>query len=96
MSHVVAKLNKCGVIKAYFNTLMIEQEMIDVQCNLEPFDKNLQWDRGNLIDVETSKNYLYFHFHFLKKDADFILPLWQEIPSNFYISKKGFAATEHT
>ena len=90
MSHVVRKLNEEGAIKAYFDALMIEQDMIDVYSRVNSFKKKIVWCKGKLTDTTNNKNFLYFHFHSLKRLKNFRIPYWRNNSIEFMISNKGF------
>jgi len=86
MTHLIKKLVFHNRIKALFTPLVMEQDH-----DSDPFDKVLLWKEGNLTDVETKKDILYFHFHYLKQKKDFYCPLWGFAPNAFQISKNGFS-----
>ncbi|WP_157488253.1 DUF6625 family protein [Dyadobacter crusticola] len=90
MSHVVCRLAETGQIRAYFDSHVLEQDKLDAQGDLEALSEILVWDEGTLRDTETGREYLSFHFHFLKKEPSFAIPAWTATPGRFYISKDGF------
>lgn len=94
MSHVVSRLAAAGQIRAYFETHVFEQDKLDARGDLEALTETLVWDEGILRDVETGREYLSFHFHFLKKEPSFTIPAWTTAPGRFYISKDGFFSSE--
>jgi hypothetical protein len=96
MSHVVSRLAAAGQIRAYFKSHVLEQDQWDEQGNLEPLSETLVWERGILRDAGSGKEYLSFHFHFLKKEPSFAIPAWTSISERFYISENGFFRNEPT
>jgi hypothetical protein len=96
MSHVVSRLAAAGQIRAYFKSHVLEQDQWDEQGNLEALSETLVWERGILRDAGSGKEYLSFHFHFLKKEPSFAIPAWTSIPERFYISENGFFRNEPT
>ena len=90
MSHVVRRLNERGTIKAYFDTLMIEQDLIDTYGGIRPFRRKIVWSKGQLTQAVSNTSFLYFHFHFLKKRDDFHVPCWRKGSKEFTISSEGF------
>ena len=90
MSHVVKRMEVSGSIRAYFKTHVIEQDKLDALGRLVEFPNTLLWNDGTLKDLETGNEYLSFHFHFLKKESTFSIPILRKIPSRFQVSKAGF------
>ena len=90
MTHVVTRLHNAGAIKALFSKFMLEQDQYDSQGNLEEWNDTLYWNNGNLMSMKEAMEYMYFHFHFLKKQKSFSLPAG-EPGEAFYIQKTGFA-----
>jgi len=90
MSHVVKRMETAGLIKAYFNTHIVEQDKLGPDGYMEEFASTLRWDNGRLVDSITGQEYLSFHFHFMKQCPSFIIPDWSEIPALFWVSKAGF------
>ncbi len=91
MSHVVKKLEARGQIRAYFESHVIEQDRLMADGSLEELSNRLSWKHGVLYDEDDQREYLSFHFHFLKKDPAFIIPSWKKIPDRFGISRTGFS-----
>ncbi|KAA0988753.1 DUF6625 family protein [Dyadobacter aurulentus] len=94
MSHLVKRLDASGYIRAYFQTHVIEQDRLTPLGQLEGFTQTLTWKNGKLMDETESKEYLSFHFHFLKKDPEFSIPALEKVPECFAISQKGFSTIE--
>lgn len=90
MSHVVKWMETAGLIRAYYDTHVIEQDKLNPKGYLEEFSSTLRWDNGRLEDSLTGREYLSFHFHFLKQQPTFAIPDWPEIPAQFWVSKAGF------
>ncbi|HYC85197.1 MAG TPA: DUF6625 family protein [Chryseosolibacter sp.] len=95
MTHLVRSLVKQNVIRAHFETVVLEQDqvtVIDGKLYLVNFTEQLLWDRGRLIKTDSGKEVMYFHFHFLKNKESFIIPQWEENPGRFLVSQYGFEA----
>jgi len=93
MTHVVQLLNRQEKIKLYLKNHIAEQDKlirVNNEHHVAPFKDVLKWQNGKLVDNETGYEYLYMHFHFLKKTMTFNIPKWKTIPQTFYISSKGF------
>lgn len=90
MTHIAKSLAEQELLKAYFETHILEEDTIDSDGNLITFNNMLAWENGRLRNLSDGKEYLYFHFHFLKKRQHFIIPSWKKIPSRFCISRNGF------
>ncbi|RFS26878.1 hypothetical protein DVR12_03585 [Chitinophaga silvatica] len=90
MTHVVKRLEKTNSLKIYFENLVLEQNKLDNQGNFSEWNDTLSWNNGKLFNFNEKKEYLYFHFHFLKKKRSFIVPDWNNVPKQFYITNTGF------
>lgn len=86
MTHLVMNLAAQEKIRALFRPLVLEQDHRGV-----PFNRLLLWENGKLSDDETKEDFLYFHFHYLKKTSEFYCPEWDTIPNKFFISNDGFS-----
>lgn len=91
MSHVVKRMHQAGSIKAFFETLVLEQDELDEEGNLVDWKDQLLWQDGRLINLRNNKEYLYFHFHFLKDNETFRIPRWEGEPKSFYMAETGFS-----
>jgi hypothetical protein len=90
MTHVVRDLEQKGLIRVYFKTIMIEQDQFNCHNQFLEFDDDLVWSEGKLYSLAKKQEFMYFHFHFLKKQSQFIVPEWEIVPESFKISKLGF------
>jgi len=90
MTHVVKRMHKAKVVKAFFRTMMIEQDKLDDNGNPAEFREQLLWKQGRLTSLATGKGYLYFHFHFLKRHETFVIPACDSVPGHFRVSQYGF------
>jgi hypothetical protein len=94
MTHVVRALEERGLLKAYFKTIVIEQDKLNGNNQFVEFDDSLIWVNGKLFSLRERREFMYFHFHFLKKKNDFEIPDWDVVPDEFMISRKGFISID--
>ncbi|RLB65728.1 MAG: hypothetical protein DRH08_07575 [Deltaproteobacteria bacterium] len=87
MTHVVKRLENEGYLRAHFKTIIKDRPEL-----LEYRNWRLRWQRGCLTDEKSGTETLYFHMIGLKDRPDFVIPEWEEIPEQFFISRKGFTA----
>lgn len=85
ITQLVKRLVANNAIKALFAPLVLEQDKIERNGYIVEFDRLLTWENGHLMDVKDNQNFLYFHFHFLKKSKLFYVPDLLIIPNKYYI-----------
>jgi hypothetical protein len=51
----------------------------------------LRWKHGVLSDAQTGEQFLYFHMIGLKDKPDFQIPDWENVPEQFYVTRKGIS-----
>lgn len=90
MSHVVKKFAHSGIIRAYFESHVLEQDRLDEHGGFQELTESLCWENGKLFDPALRVEYLSFHFHFLKKNPAFCIPSDPIVPDKFQVSKHGF------
>lgn len=82
MTHVVKKLASTGEISAYFNFHVIEGT-----------PGNLQWHAGDLVYNDEFEVLLYHLIRF-KTHPDLTIPVWEKVPTSFYITETDFSKTK--
>jgi hypothetical protein len=93
MTHVVAMALKRGKIKAAMYDMVIEQDEVEILptgVRLRPFERTVQWCQGK-ISTSSNREFLYFHFHFLKKNPRFRIMDYRDGLQSFQISENGFS-----
>jgi hypothetical protein len=79
MTHVVDRLDRAGEIKVYFNFHAIEST-----------PGNLKWDCGQLF-YKNEFEVLLYHLVSFKVHPQLEIPVWEKIPSSFYINEYSFS-----
>lgn len=88
MTECVKRLESEGYLKSFFKTI---EKSYDVELK-EGGDWKLCWQKGELTQLDTGEETMYFHF-FSREIMDcepFIIPDWHKIPEKFFITKEGF------
>jgi hypothetical protein len=86
MTHVAFRLHQAGRIRLHLRTLVEEQASV---IGL-PWNGKLRWSRGRLLDLRIGGEWMYFHFHFLKKSRGFVIEPWpSEPPDTLEIDATG-------
>lgn len=93
ITHIVVKQQKAGRIRAYFAKLVLEQDRYDSQGKLEDWTDTVCWNNGKITSRNENREYMYFHFHFLKKKPGFSFLQGETPPNPFYVQPTGFAFT---
>jgi len=92
MTHLVKYFQAQGSLRAHFGCFVCEQDQLTPDGNLAEFQDVLLLTGSQLHSKITGKEYMYFHFHFLKKTDHFCVPDWNLQPAQFEISKNGFSS----
>lgn len=92
MTHIVMRLHEEQGISAYFGCLSLELDQMDKFGRwVADWGEVVLWKDGSLITLSDQKEYLYFHFHVLKRFQDFVIPAWVPGCHSFYMGKDGIS-----
>jgi hypothetical protein len=57
--------------------------------NFASFVKEVRWEKGRVVDTPSQRELMYYHLQYLKESPGFYVPVWDEMPDAFLITKRG-------
>ncbi len=71
---------------------MLCEEQIDLSRRYwDKLSWEMRWDKGKMVDVQTSREVMYFHLQFCKALPSFFVPPWDEVPETYRLTRNGAA-----
>jgi hypothetical protein len=91
MTHVVKKEIINSGIKVYWgDDIVLEQDEADDNGYVKPLANPVIYYRGKIYGGSKHIEFMYFHFHFLKKHPELVVPDWKILPETFCVKHTGF------
>ncbi|MFT3749707.1 MAG: hypothetical protein QM768_15375 [Agriterribacter sp.] len=91
MTHVVRKEALNAHISVYWgDDIVLEQDQVDDKGRVKPFANPVIYYKGKIFGGSENIEFMYFHFHFLKKHPELVVPDWKTLPPIFCAKSNGF------
>ncbi|MCC6287479.1 MAG: hypothetical protein IT249_06310 [Chitinophagaceae bacterium] len=91
ITHVVRKEALNTQIKVFWgDDIVLEQDRVDEKGHVKPFVNPVIYYKGKIFGGSENIEFMYFHFHFLKKHPELVVPDWKTLPQIFCAKPNGF------